>query len=220
MMRKTFDEQLARLNDAMIRMGACCEQAIAAAVKALTDGDAALAQKAIETEGEIDRMERDIEALCLRLILQQQPVAGDLRFVSSALKMITDMERIGDQAADISEIVLLLGGQGLAYSPVHIHAMAEAATEMVRKSVDAFVKKDLGLAQEVVAMDDRVDGLFVTVRGELIARIAADPAAGGQALDMFMIAKYLERIGDHAANIAGWVEFSLLGVHPGDSGTG
>lgn len=213
-MRKTFDEQLEQLNESMIQMGAYCEQAIGFAVKALADRDQALAHKAIETDGEIDRMERDIEALCLRLLLQQQPVASDLRFISSALKMITDIERIGDQASDISEIVLLLTEQeGVTY-PKHIHAMAEAAIDMVGRSVDAYVKKDLALAKKVIAMDDTVDGLFDTVKNELIGRIAADPNCGEQALDILMIAKYLERIGDHATNIAEWVEFSLLGVHP------
>ncbi|MCC8357650.1 MAG: phosphate signaling complex protein PhoU [Oscillospiraceae bacterium] len=213
-MRKTFDEQLEQLNESMIQMGAYCEQAIGFAVKALADRDQALAHKAIETDGEIDRMERDIEALCLRLLLQQQPVASDLRFISSALKMITDIERIGDQASDISEIVLLLTEQeGVTY-PKHIHAMAEAAIDMVGRSVDAYVKKDLTLAKKVIAMDDTVDGLFDTVKNELIGRIAADPNCGEQALDILMIAKYLERIGDHATNIAEWVEFSLLGVHP------
>lgn len=213
-MRKTFDEQLEQLNESMIQMGAYCEQAIGFAVKALADRDQALAHKAIETDGEIDRMERDIEALCLRLLLQQQPVASDLRFISSALKMITDIERIGDQASDISEIVLLLTEQeGVTY-PKHIHAMAEAAIDMVGRSVDAYVKKDLTLAKKVIAMDDTVDGLFDTVKNELIGRIAAGPNCGEQALDILMIAKYLERIGDHATNIAEWVEFSLLGVHP------
>ncbi|MCD8323094.1 MAG: phosphate signaling complex protein PhoU [Oscillospiraceae bacterium] len=213
-MRKTFDEQLDQLNESMIQMGAYCEQAIGFAVKALADRDQALAHKAIETDGEIDRMERDIEAMCLRLLLQQQPVASDLRFISSALKMITDIERIGDQASDISEIVLLLTEQeGVTY-PKHIHAMAEAAIDMVGRSVDAYVKKDLALAKKVIAMDDTVDGLFDTVKSELIGRIAADPNCGEQALDILMIAKYLERIGDHATNIAEWVEFSLLGMHP------
>ncbi|MCD8116783.1 MAG: phosphate signaling complex protein PhoU [Oscillospiraceae bacterium] len=213
-MRKTFDEQLEQLNASMIQMGAYCEQAIGFAVKALAERDPALAHKAIETDGEIDRLERDIEALCLRLLLQQQPVARDLRFISSTLKMITDIERIGDQASDISEIVLLLTEQESVTYPKHIHAMAEAAIDMVGRSVDAFVKKDLALAKKVIAMDDTVDDLFVTVKSELIGRIAADPTCGEQALDILMIAKYLERIGDHATNIAEWVEFSLLGVHP------
>lgn len=213
-MRKTFDEQLGQLNEAMIQMGAFCEQAIGFAVKALADRDQALAHKAIETDGEIDRMERDIEAMCLRLLLQQQPVASDLRFISSALKMITDIERIGDQASDISEIVLLLTEQESVTYPKHIHAMAEVAIDMVGRSVDAYVKKDLALAKKVIAMDDTVDGLFDTVKSELIGRIAADPNCGEQALDILMIAKYLERIGDHATNIAEWVEFSLLGMHP------
>lgn len=215
-MRKTFDEQLELLNQSMIQMGALCEQAIGSAVKALAERDPELARKAIDTDSEIDHLERDIEALCLRLLLQQQPVASDLRFISSALKMITDMERIGDQAADISEIVLLLTAlDGVAY-PTHINDMAEASIAMVGRSVDAYVKKDLALARQVIDMDDTVDDLFVTVKKELIRRIAADPSCGEEALDLLMIAKYLERIGDHATNIAEWVEFSMLGIHPED----
>ncbi len=213
-MRKTFDQQLEQLGAELTRMGALCETAIAWAVQSLKDSDTALAQKAIEADLNIDQAERDIERLCLKLLLQQQPVARDLRQISSALKMITDMERIGDQAADISEIVLYISqGNQIPQLP-DIGEMAKAASSMVTRSVDAYVKRDLVLAKEVIGADDQVDELFERVKSDLIEYIARDPSCGQQALDFLMIAKYLERIGDHATNIAEWVEFSILGRHP------
>ena len=213
-MRKTFDQQLEQLGAELTRMGALCETAIAWAVQSLKDSDTALAKKAIQADLNIDQAERDIERLCLKLLLQQQPVARDLRQISSALKMITDMERIGDQAADISEIVLYISqGNKIPQLP-DIGEMAKAASSMVTRSVDAYVKRNLVLAKEVIGADDQVDELFERVKSDLIEYIARDPSCGQQALDFLMIAKYLERIGDHATNIAEWVEFSILGRHP------
>ena len=211
-MRSRFDEQLAQLHRELIEMGALSERVIALAAKALTTGDKALAQQVPPLDREIDRKERDIENLCLRLLLHQQPVAGDLRRISAALKMITDMERIGDQADDIAEIVLYLADVP-AESHVLLQKMAEAAIGMVSDSVDAYVRQDVELAEQVIAHDDTVDDYFEQVKQALIHRIANDPAEGGTALDLLMIAKYLERIGDHATNIAEWVEFSVTGVH-------
>ena len=211
-MRSQFDKQLAQLHRELIEMGALCEQAIALAAQALKEGDAALAGQVSGLERDIDRKERDIENLCLRLLLHQQPVAGDLRRISAALKMITDMERIGDQADDIAEIVLYLEGVP-AESHALLRKMAEAAIGMVSDSVDAYVRQDVSLAEQVIAADDTVDDYFEKVKQALIRRIAADPEEGGTALDLLMIAKYLERIGDHATNIAEWVEFSVTGVH-------
>ena len=211
-MRSRFDEQLALLNKEMIEMGALCEEVIALASKALTEADPELAKKVAPLDAEIDQKERNIESLCLKLLLQQQPVARDLRQISAALKMITDMERIGDQADDISEIVLYLTDVP-AESHVLLQKMAEAAIGMVSDSVDAYVRQDVELAEQVIAHDDTVDDYFEQVKQALIQRIANDPAEGGTALDLLMIAKYLERIGDHATNIAEWVEFSVTGVH-------
>lgn len=211
-MRSRFDQQLALLNRELIEMGALCEEVIAAAAKALMEGDTVLAAQVTPRAAGIDQKERDIESLCLKLLLQQQPVASDLRQISAALKMITDMERIGDQADDIAEIVLYLEGVP-AESHALLRKMAEAAIGMVSDSVDAYVRQNVALAEQVIAADDTVDDYFEKVKQALIRRIAADPEEGGTALDLLMIAKYLERIGDHATNIAEWVEFSVTGVH-------
>lgn len=211
-MRSRFDEQLALLNRELIEMGALCEEVIALSAQALTEGNAELAARVAPLDQEIDRKEREIESLCLKLLLQQQPVAKDLRQISAALKMITDMERIGDQADDIAEIVLYLEDVP-AESHELLRKMAEAAIGMVSDSVDAYVRQDVALAEQVIADDDTVDDYFEKVKQALIRRIADDPAEGGTALDLLMIAKYLERIGDHATNIAEWVEFSVTGVH-------
>ena len=209
-----MDEQLSTLNRKMTEMGAACESIIALSVKALLDGRAEDAKRARESGGRIDEMEREIEAICLKLLLQQQPVATDLRVISAALKMITDMERIGDQAEDIAEIVTFLGGR-TGEACRDIRAMAEATIRMVNDSVDAYVKGDVALARNVEAYDDVVDDAFVRVKQTLIARITDNAADGEFAMDLLMIAKYLERIGDHAVNIAEWVEFSVTGVHKG-----
>ena len=212
-MRTKFDGQLSQLNVELIRMGALCEEAISDACKALLEGNAPLADNAKELEREIDQKESNIESLCMRLLLQQQPVARDLRTISSALKMISDMERIGDQAEDIAELTRFTREAG-PVDMVHIGDMARAVVVMVTDSVDAFVKKDLDLARKVMASDDQVDALFDQVKRELIQLISTDANQGELSLDLLMVAKYLERIGDHATNIAEWVEYSLTGAHP------
>ncbi len=213
-MRNKFDIQLEMLNNSLISMGALCENAIACAVKALVNNDNSLAKHAIEVDKEIDQKEKDIESLCLKLLLQQQPVARDLRAISSALKMITDMERIGDQAADIAEIVTFTD-LSESRNKVHITDMAQAVIKMVTESIDAFVKKDLKLAEDVIEYDDVVDDLFNKVKKDTVTFIASEASQGEQAVDIIMIAKYLERIGDHATNIAEWVVFSITGNHVG-----
>lgn len=210
-MRIRFHEQLDALNTALIEMGALCETAIERAARALMTGDIALAKAAVLADTDIDQKEREIEGLCLKLLLQQQPVARDLRQISAALKMITDMERIGDQARDIAEITVL-GGISLEGNGIHLGQMAKATIKMVTEAVDAYVRRDLSLAQSVIEYDDVVDGLFDEVRAKLIDLIREDKQNAGRALDLLMIAKYLERIGDHATNIAEWVEFSITGV--------
>ena len=211
-MRNRFDEQLELLNNSLISMGALCETAIADTIRALLTHDLRLAEEVIATDKEIDQKEKEIEALCLKLILHQQPVARDLRQISAALKMITDMERIGDQAEDIAEIVTFLGGRGAENSAL-LREMARSTIKMVTESVDAYVRQNTALAEQVIAEDDVVDDYFTRVKRGLIERIAQDPTDGEFALDLLMIAKYFERIGDHAVNIAEWVIFSVTGEH-------
>ena len=211
-MRSRFDQQLALLNRALIEMGALCEEVIALAAKALLTGDVSLAEKVAPLDREIDQKERSIESQCLKLLLQQQPVARDLRQISAALKMITDMECIGDQAEDIAEIVCTVPRHGPETMDI-VRKMATSAIQMVTESIEAFVKSDIMLARKVVSDDDIVDGCFDQVKKALIARIAADPGDGEYAVDLLMIAKYFERIGDHATNIAEWVIFSVTGAH-------
>ena len=211
-MRERFEQQLQLLNQALTKMGSLCEQIITLAAQALTDWDENLAKKVAEVDSEIDKMERSIEGTCLRLLLQQQPVATDLRVISAALKMITDMERIGDQAEDIAEIITFLKGRAAAES-VQIREMARETITMVTGSVDAYVRQDLELAQAVLNHDDIVDAYFDRVKKNLIDMIAKNPEDGEFALDLLMIAKYFERIGDHCTNIAEWVVFSLTGIH-------
>ena len=212
-MRNKFDQQLERLHEELIRMGALCEDAISAAAGALLQGDSSLADQAEEAEREIDRQERDIEDLCLKLLLQQQPVARDLREISAALKMISDLERIGDQAADIAELTRYVRLPEGDRAP-HIVEMTRAVIRMVTDSVDSFVKRDLELARQVCGADDQVDELFEQVKEDLTGLIGADASFGHQGLDLLMVAKYLERIGDHATNVAEWVEYSITGIHP------
>ncbi len=214
-MRNRFDEQLHTLNHELLEMGALIERAIRSATDALVKQDVEAALQAIAADKEVDQAERDIESLCLKLLLQQQPVARDLRLISSALKMITDMERIGDQASDIAELVIYLSKEPYIKELTHLPQMADNAIRMVTGALDAYVRKDVVLAQEVMGMDDAIDALFVTVKDELIALIRHDAAAGSQAIDLMMIAKYYERIGDHAQNIAEWVEYALTGRHKG-----
>ena len=210
-MRNQFNTQLNTLHVELIKMGALCEESIAAAMKSVLDEDETMAERAAATEREIDRKERDIEALCMKLLLQQQPVARDLRAISSALRMISDMERIGDQASDIAEISKFLKGCSLT-GRVHLKDMAVSAVQMVTDSVDAFVKDDLELAKAVMAQDDVVDGYFRQIKDEVTALIVEDSRNGEFCIDLMMIAKYLERIGDHAVNIAEWVEYSITGA--------
>ena len=214
-MRSKFDAQLKELGEKLTLMGAMCEEAIANSAKALLSGDSELAKKLAPLDLEIDRYERDIEALCLRLLLQQQPVARDLRQISAALKMITDLERIGDQAEEIADIIGFIDGHN-PEDYVTLTEMAKAAIHMVTESIDAYVKHDTILAGKVVDEDDIVDEYFLQVKSKLIAKIAKDPDDGEYALDLLMIAKYFERIGDHAVNIAEWVIFSVTGVHRGE----
>ena len=211
-MRNRFDEQLFELNREIIEMGSMCEEAIASAAEALIRGDRKLAEKVKEHGSAIDQMERDIEGRCMKLLLHQQPVARDLRQISAALKMITDMERIGDQAEDIAEIVIFLNGHTMEGMEL-IEDMANAAIEMVTASVDAFVKKDVELAKSVIVQDDVVDDYFSKVKHGIISLISENHADGEFALDLLMVSKYLERIGDHATNIAEWVIYAITGMH-------
>ena len=211
-MRSKFDEQLALLNRELIEMGALCEEVIALSSKALTELDKTLAAKVAPLDTEIDQKERTIESMCLKLLLQQQPVARDLRQISAALKMITDMERIGDQAEDIAEIISFIDGH-TSENDTLMREMAKAVIQMVTESVDAYVKHDIALAEKVIADDDIVDDYFDSVKKKLIGSIARNPGDGEYALDILMIAKYFERIGDHATNIAEWLEFSVTGSH-------
>ena len=211
-MRNRFDEQLFEMNRELIEMGAMCEEAIASAVKALTKNDKELAENVKKTGGLIDQMERDIESRCMKLLLHQQPVARDLRAISAALKMITDMERIGDQAEDIAEIVISIENHAMDGFEV-IEEMAKETVKMVTDSVDAFVQKDVELAQDVIKRDDIVDNYFSKVKYDIIKLIAENRTDGELALDLLMISKYFERIGDHATNIAEWVIYSVTGMH-------
>jgi phosphate transport system protein len=211
--RTKFDEQLEKLNKSLVEMAETVEKAIGDATKALVEKDIELAKQTVQSDDEIDEMEKDIERLCLKIMLQQHPVAGDLKLVSAVLKIITDLERIGDHATDISEITLLLADYQYIKELKHIPAMAEETMKMVKQSIEAFVNKDLELAKKVIASDDEVDRLFVTVKEELIELIKENVDNTDQAMDLVMVAKYFERIGDHATNIAEWVVFSLTGVH-------
>ncbi len=220
-MRTRFEEQLQKLNTEMITMGSMIERAIQTAGELLVSRDQEIARSLIQGEAEIDRKEREIETLCLRLILMQQPVAKDLRVISAALKMITDMERIADQAGDIAE-VLTMPVEGVRLPlPEHLQQMAAETSYMVRRAIDAYVARDLALAHEVIAYDDIVDGLFTRVKQELMGLLNSFCSMGlspdgMQLLDMLMIAKYFERSADHAVNIAEWVEFAVTGSFKGE----
>lgn len=214
-MRMRFDEQLQLLNLEMIEMGSLCEQVISATYRVLLEEDHEAAKEISKKDHEIDQKEKEIESLCLKLLLQQQPVARDLRQISAALKMITDMERIGDQASDIADII---GDYQITAPPedIPIGEMALAAMKMVKDCIDAYVNKDLQLVQKVLSYDDVVDDLFIQVRAIIIEKLNAGSTVGEYLMDLFTIAKYYERIGDHATNIAEWVEFSITGVHKGE----
>ena len=213
-MRAKFDEQLGMLSDEMIMMGALCEKAIAMAAQALTEGDAELAESVPALSARIDQKERQIETMCIKLLLQQQPVAKDLRIVSSALKMVTDMARIGVQSADIAEIITMANIRATDDTQ-DIHGMSVAVIKMVTDSIDAFVKQDVGMARAVIEYDDVVDGYFDKVKKMLIGWFGEKTVDGEYAIDLLMIAKYFERIGDHAVNIARWVLYSLTGDKEG-----
>lgn len=212
-MRNKFEQELELLNNDLIEMGNLIESSIEAAVTALIDQNVELAQRVVEGDREVNDKEKVIEGRCLKLLLQQQPVAKDLRLISSALKMVTDMERIGDQASDISEITIRLANEKYFKELVHIPQMAKETIKMVRESIDAFVKRDLDLVIKVIGYDDKVDDLFNIVKDELIEKIRTNIENGEQAIDLLMIAKYFERIGDHSQNIAEWVYFAITGEH-------
>ena len=212
-MRNRFDKELVRLNDSMIEMGSLCEAAIDKALKALAANDTDLAKEAMADDANIDELERDIEQQCYVMLLSQQPVARDLHNVSAALKMITDMERIGDQATDIAEIAVT-ADLTAEFHNLELDTMAKMASKMVNEAVDAFVQKDLNTVHTVYKQDDIVDQLFDKISAHIIHRIENKEIEGAKAVEVLMIAKYLERIGDHAVNIGEWVEFSITGEHP------
>jgi phosphate transport system protein len=226
-MRNRFDRQLDELNRNLTEMGSCCEECIGQVAVALSSINEIsrshesgvterLIEKIYESDAEIDKLERTIENQCLRLLLEQQPVARDLRYVSAALKMISDMERIGDQCSDIADIAKYLSteNKGTLESAVHIQDMASATMNMVMRAVDSFIKRNLEIAKVVEKSDDVVDELFVKVKEEIAEMISRHPEQGESLLDLLMVAKYFERIGDHATNIAEWVEFSINGERP------
>ena len=213
-MRNRFDLQLKQLNDDIIEMGNMIERAIEMGVYALIGHDTDKAKQTIDYDMDIDHMDRDIEALCMKLLLQQQPVARDLRQISSALKMITDMERIGDQTSDIAEIIISSKWEKMDENLDKLTAMATGVSKMVRNSVTAYVEKDLELARTVMNDDDEIDDYFDEIRDQIIQLIREGDGRDGRKLfDFIMVTKYLERIGDHATNIAEWVEFAITGVH-------
>ena len=211
-MRNLYQQQLENLNRELIKMGAECEEIIGLAAAALTDYSAALEEKTAQVGALIDESERTIENICLKLLLRQQPVARDLRQISAAMKMITDMERIGDQAEDIVDLIPKMEKSAGDDSLV-LKKMAQAAKNMVTEAVDAYVKQDMALARKVMADDDIVDNFFLEMKSGIIGLISNNPDEGEFALDLLMISKYFERIGDHCTNIAEWVVFSLTGIH-------
>ena len=216
-MRNIFDKQLVRLNNELIEMGSLVEQSIETAVEALVKQDVKKAKEAIRSDDKINHQEKEIENLCLKLLLEQQPVAKDLRLISAVLKMITDLERIGDHAADISEITITLAENPYVVDLKGIQKMAKETMEMIIKSIEAFVNKDLEIANEVIRHDDVVDDLFKEIKKTVIKLINENPEDGEQVADILMIAKYFERIGDHATNIAEWVIFSITGKHQNEN---
>lgn len=208
-MRKRFDQQLEELNQEMLQMGTMVEDSIQKAIEALLKQDVELAQLVMESDSQVDQQQKQIESLCFTLLMQQQPVASDLRVISAALKMVTDMERIGDHAADISEMTVHLAHQPYIKNLEHISRMASETMWMLIQSIEAYVEKDVEKATGVIAHDDIVDDLFVQTKQELIDLIHKDKNNGEQATDLLMVAKYFERIGDHATNLAEWVIFSI-----------
>ncbi len=214
-MRDRFMEQLKSLNTGLIEMGEMCETVITMATDALINNNQEGAESVAVLDSDIDHKERDIESLCLKLLLQQQPVAKDLRQISAALKMITDMERIGDQAADIAELVKYINGDSII-NATKIGEMAKDVIYMVTESVNAYVQKDVTMAKNIIKYDDEVDRLFDELKTEIMELISTKNESAEKAIDLLMIAKYLERIGDHATNIAEWAVFSVTGIHKSD----
>ena len=210
-MREHFEEELSKLSNALVEMGALCEDAISCAVKYLLKNDAQMKKNAAEAEKQIDQKEREIETMCMRLLIQQQPVATDFRMITSALKMISDMERIGDQALDIAESAEYVTDD--IKSKINITEMADTTVKMVMNSVDSYVRKDIDIANSVIGLDDTVDALFDKAKSELINVIRTENENAEGLLDLLMVAKYFERIGDHAENIAEWVIFAVTGNH-------
>ena len=213
-MRNQFDRQLNTLNGELIQMGHMVEQAIEHAIEAMVHQDAEKARQNLEFDSEVDQQEKDIETLCMKLLMKQQPVARDLRLISAALKMITDMERIGDQAADISELALCLVNEKELPMMDRMKQMSQECMLMVMKALEAFVAKDIELAKKVIARDDVIDAMFDDTKKEVIVLIQNHGAGAEVATDLLMVAKYFERIGDHATNIAEWVIFSINGTRP------
>lgn len=213
-MRTRFDEQLKALNNEMIQMGSMIENAIQEAVRAFFDKDTELARQIMEHDEAVDQEQKKIENICFQLLIQRQPVARDLRTITAALKMVTDMERIGDHAADISELTIMMADDAEIMNRDDLKKMSAEAVIMLLHAIEAYVERDMDKAKEVIAHDDIVDELFVKVKGELIEAIGKNPECGEHAADMLMVNKYLERIGDHATNIAEWVIFSLNNVDP------
>ena len=208
-MRSKFDEQLHLLNQEMMQMGSMIEDSIQKAINALIDQNVELAKKIMDNDTQIDHEQKKIENLCFNLLMQQQPVAKDLRVISAAMKMVTDMERIGDHAADISEMTILMSKTKYIPNLEHINRMASETVQMLIRSIEAYVEKDMKKAVDVIASDDVVDNLFDKNKAELIEQIQREPQSAESAADMLMVAKYFERIGDHATNIAEWVIFAL-----------
>lgn len=210
-MRKTFDAELLELNEEMTAMAAAAQEAIDVVTESLTTGDEPTARRAIQVESALDQMERDIENHCLRLLLRQQPVARDLRTISTAMKMVTDLQRIGDQAANIAEISIQLSHGERIRVPEDISLMSRRAGIMVKQAIAAYTGRDIDTAAAVINLDDEVDDLFAQVKGELIGRIANRQGDADDAIDLIIIAKYLERVADHAVNIAQWAIFCVTG---------
>ncbi|MDY4671247.1 MAG: phosphate signaling complex protein PhoU [Oliverpabstia sp.] len=208
--RKVYQEQLRKLNSELIQMGDLCEEAMSLVMKALREKDEEIAAGVHKIENEINQKERDIEAQCMSLLLRQQPVAGDLREISSALRMIADMERIGDQTADIADITKYVTKSHLDVHPT-IFTMGKAVSKMVNESINAYIRRDEKLARQVIDADDQVDNLFQKAKDELVEAVRKNQDSDGYELDVLMIAKYLERIGDHAVNLGEWVIYSIYG---------
>ena len=211
--RKVFEEELVELKTELVEMCYLTERMIGDAITALVNRDRELGKSIGDMDKRVDEYEMAIEKKCMRILLKQQPVAKDFRVVSTALKMITDIERFGDQAADIGDLVSTMPGETYIKKLTHITAMGDLALKMVRDSVNSFINNDEPLADEVIRLDDEMDELFLTVKNELIELIKVDANNGDQAIELMMVAKYLERIGDHAVNVAEWTKYNETGVH-------